>query len=135
MEWTSIHFQGKIETQGDYNDILQSGIDLTTLLNKNEDANKEETNKCDDLAIEKTLVTSVPVNNETNASGEKQNESKEEIQPLKNLESSSRGQIKGSLLWNYFKAAKKPFTLAFLLASFILAQVLASVSDVWVSYW
>lgn len=54
---------------------------------------------------------------------------------LKELEASSKGKVKGSLILNYLNSAQRPFTLVFLIISFLLAQVLASLADIWVSYW
>lgn len=59
----------------------------------------------------------------------------EESGVLKELEASSKGKVKGSLLFNYFKSTKQPCMLVIMVSTFILAQVLASIADVWVSYW
>lgn len=59
----------------------------------------------------------------------------EESGMLKELEASSKGKVKGSLLFNYFKSTKQPCMLVIMVSTFILAQVLASIADVWVSYW
>lgn len=63
------------------------------------------------------------------------NQSEEEKELLKELEASSKGKVRGSLVINYLKSSKKPWTLVFLVTSFLLAQILASAADVWVSYW
>lgn len=59
----------------------------------------------------------------------------EESGLLKELESSSEGKVKGSLLWSYFKYTNQPCVLIFLVASVLVTQLLASGADVWVSYW
>lgn len=61
--------------------------------------------------------------------------SKEEIGLLKELEGSSKGKVKGSLLFHYFKSANRTWTLVFIIVAFLLAQIFASVADVWVSFW
>lgn len=54
---------------------------------------------------------------------------------LRELEASSQGKIKESLLLNYFKYANQPCTLVFLVAVILLTNILAGSADVWVSYW
>lgn len=116
---------------------MKSGIDLTTILNKNEENEEKQCEKIDNSTIENVTNTPIPVNNDKSSSEEAQNQTDQEIEPLKRQleEASSRGKVKGSLLVKYFKCANRPFTFAFLVISFLLAQILASVSDVWVSYW
>lgn len=75
------------------------------------------------------------VDKEISFSSENQNKSSEETGLVKELESSSKGKVKGSMLWNYFKYAKQPCTLTFLAAGILLTQILESSADVWVSYW
>lgn len=53
----------------------------------------------------------------------------------KELETSSKETVNGSLLYNYFKATNRPFALVFLLVAFPLTQILLSLADVWVGYW
>lgn len=136
-----IYIQGEIEIQGDYNEILNSGIDITSILNRNEE--NEETNPEDDGMKEKTESSSNSLQNieksvdETSSdkNNEKESVANEENALLKELEASSRGTVKGSLLLNYLRSARRPFTLAFIIVTLLLAQLLASSADIWVSYW
>lgn len=75
------------------------------------------------------------VDKESSFQSENQNKSSEETGLVKELESSSKEKVKGSLLWNYFKYANQPCTLTFLAAGILLTQILESSADVWVSYW
>lgn len=54
---------------------------------------------------------------------------------LLSRESDAKGKIEGSLLLHYLKSSNRPFLLVFLIASFLLVQILASAADIWVSYW
>lgn len=54
---------------------------------------------------------------------------------LLSRESEAKGKIEGSLLLHYLKSSNRPFSLVFLIASFLLVQILASAADIWVSYW
>lgn len=136
--------QGKIETQGDYNDVLNSGIDIASILNKSEEnlqgtdteidgVNKNNENSSTSL---KSMGKSIEEkNNEKNLSNEKENLADEQNALLNQLEASSKGKVKGSLIINYFKSARKPLTMVFIVVTFLLAQTLASLADIWVSYW
>lgn len=140
------YFQGKIDTQGDYNDILKSEVDIASILNKNDEENHVEdyiesdgaikmTKKSSSSALGKMMNSTASLNSEKSQSKENQTNPEEEKELLKELEASSRGKVKGSLFVNYFKSAKRPCTMVFLLASFLLTQILASVADIWISYW
>ena len=84
----------------------------------------------------KSIAKSVEeINNEKNLTKDKENGANEQNVLLKELEASSKGKVKGSLIANYFNSAKRPFTLVFIIVTFLLAQTLASLADIWVSYW
>lgn len=127
---------------------MKSGVDLTELMEKNEQDDEENSSSDleDTIKLDEEKVASmknsrnsensnIPVNEETKNSKDLEYNPKEESNLLKELESSSKGKVKGSLLLNYFKFAKRPCTLVFLIVSFMLAQALASCADVWVSFW
>lgn len=138
-------FQGKIEAQGDYDTIMKSGVDLTELMEKNEQDDEENSSSDleDPIKLDEENVDSMKTSKNSNIPGNEVTENskdleynpKEESNFLKELESSSKGKVKGSLLLSYFKFAKRPCTLVFLIVSFMLAQALASCADVWVSFW
>lgn len=122
---------------------MESGIDLTSILRG--DTDEEEDSDGTDIEKMTKLNEEVPMDKSTRGSSiskskrndlaQIQNDSKEEIGLLKELEASSKKKVKGSLLLHYFNSAKRPYTLVFIIASFLLAQALASIADVWVSYW
>lgn len=138
--------QGKIETQGHYNDVLKSGMDIASILNKSEENCDEEKNEDDGIIPRKNTNSSIKtiemgsgnLNSETVQSKDTESDpiaTSQLLKELKELEASSRGKVKGPLLLNYFKSAKRPFTLALFISTFLLAQFLASSADIWVSYW
>ncbi|XP_031635983.1 multidrug resistance-associated protein 4-like [Contarinia nasturtii] len=143
-DWIIVLKNGKIEMQGNYDDILKSGIDFTSILNKTEENGDDKSIENDDIAniprqnstvtLENSLAAKTCLNNEKTPE-EHRNQADEEKELLNALEASSKGKVKGSLAINYLKSAKKPFTLVFLVISFLLSQILASVADIWVSYW
>lgn len=119
--------------QGEYNGILKSEIDLVSML----DTYEEELRK---NIIENSKSATAPIVNDDNATNEK-NHANEEWRPeeenelVQELEVSSRGKIKGSLILNYFKSSRRPFSICVLMAVFLLVQLFASFSDIWISYW
>lgn len=124
-----------------YDDILKSGIDFASILQTPEEANEECNMGIDGMVhsvskqnSDSTLVNSmsskVSLNSDKNQTSIRNDEEK---QLLNNLETSQN--IKGSLIINYLKSSNKPFTLVFLVISFLLVQALASFVDVYVSYW
>lgn len=58
-----------------------------------------------------------------------------EIETVQNLEATSKGTVKGSLLKHYFMSGGHPVELFFIFLLFLLAQISASAADYWVSFW
>lgn len=84
---------------------------------------------------ESKIVSKMSVNAGSYQREENPKQPDEEKELLKELEASSEGKIKGSLVLMYLKSSNKPCTLVFLIISFLLAQILASLADIWVAYW
>lgn len=57
------------------------------------------------------------------------------MEDVQQMESSSKGAVKGSLMGNYFRSGGHPLVLFIVIVLFIMAQLLASASDYWVSFW
>lgn len=121
---------------------MKSGVDLTTIVKEDEES-EEENDEKDEVVLKLNKQKSISIE-DSKAVSDLQNGKilegdqkivKEEGGLLKELEASSKGKVKGSLLMKYFKFANRPFALTFLFASFLLAQIFASFADVWVSYW
>lgn len=122
-----------MEAQGTYQDILKSGIDFASIL-------AHSNNECDE-DVEALQNCPNPLSSRSTASmralinGLHSDEPDEESELLTNLEESSKGKVKGPLLWKYLNAAQRPFMLVFLVVSILGSQILASAADVWASYW
>ncbi|XP_055307782.1 ATP-binding cassette sub-family C member 4-like isoform X2 [Sitodiplosis mosellana] len=139
-DWIVVLKDGKIETQGDYNTVLKSGIDFTSMLHQTEnDENEQESveNKRRNSASSQRsrLSSSGSLNKEGISPNEEENELNEKSEMVKELEASSKGKIKGSMLLNYLNSANMPCALMFMYALFISTQLSGSIADVWVSYW
>lgn len=132
--------QGKVEAQGTYQDILNSGIDYASIMaaSNNEDdghANDQTSfPRCNSMTPSNPSTVSMRAlqkcAEESNA-----NELGEEHELLNKLEESSKGKVKGPLLFKYFQAAKRPITFVFLMTTIFGTQILASAADIWGSYW
>ena len=132
-------FQGKIEVQGDYNTIARSGIDFSSMLNPNKndetEQDSEKNKRRNSTSSQKSRMSSSKSLIEVTALVEEQTKLEENSEMVKELEASSKGKIKGSMLLNYLKSANMPCALIFLCASFLVTQVLGSLADVWSLYW
>lgn len=121
---------------------MKSGIDISSMEENNDE---EECIEGDDTkkSMQKSSTPSLKklVDSTTSLNGEKGQSNGNHIKPdeekglLKELEASSKGMVKGSLILNYFKSAKRPFTAAFVVLSFLFTQLLANTADIFVSYW
>lgn len=107
-----------------------------------DDSHENECYEDESISKTKTSISSNEMWNaisildaDKNVTKENHNDSKDEKVLSKELEASSKGMIKGSLFVNYITSAKRPFTLAFLVVTFLLTQLLANMADIWVSYW
>lgn len=130
--------QGIIETQGDYEYVLKSGIDLTSMLKLNDNSNEEDVqnSEIEKMASESTIHNNnIPIETKANESLTAKKVDEEETELVQKLEASSKGKIKGFLIVEYFKASKRPFCILFLILSFLLAQILAGGADIFVSHW
>lgn len=121
---------------------MKSGIDITSILKKDEEDLQERDIEHDGME-ENTRNSSNSIKSLEKSIEEIENKKSNEIESIadeqnalvKELEASSKGKVKGSLIVNYLNSAKRPFTLVFILVTLLLAQALASLADIWVSYW
>lgn len=109
-------------------------IDIASMLNCSEE-NLQETRNNENDGIEKKIQNSSnsletidksleKMNNKESLTNEKENIVNEQNTLLEKLGASSKEKITGSLIVHYFYSAKRPLT--FVIATFLLAQVLAS---------
>lgn len=122
-----------MDAQGTYKDILNSGIDFASILAQSNTDNTENVTErvkmFRSISVSPSIVSGVCVTEPDD------DISDEEDELMTKLEDSSKGKIKGPLLWKYLEAARRPFMLVFLLVSIIGTQLLASSADIWASYW
>lgn len=125
---------------------MNSGIDVSNILQKEEEEGEETLTidsdgitivrrKSSTVSSGKRTNSSTSLNSEKSQSKDSEANLEEQNELLKELEASSKGKIKGSILMNYFKSANRSCTFGFLVMSFILSQLLVSVADIAIAYW
>ncbi|XP_031631875.1 multidrug resistance-associated protein 4-like isoform X2 [Contarinia nasturtii] len=132
-DWIVVIKDGKIEMQGNYDTVLMNGLDINSILKRNENDSIVNGNRSLDLMQNRK---SSLANSDDEADFFRENTMPfKEITFTKELEASSKGKIKGSLILNYIKSSKVPCALALLCTLFLITQAIASTADIWVSYW
>lgn len=114
--------------------LSKSGVDFAKLVGivENSEGNKSENidqQMCRQLSIRssKTSITS----HRSSTDGSIDENNYKGVQ----MEDSSRGKVKGSISTNYFTAGANWFVLFLLMSAFVVAQLVASGADFWVSIW
>ncbi|KAJ6646999.1 ATP-binding cassette subfamily C member 4 [Pseudolycoriella hygida] len=130
-DWVLVLRDGKIDVQGTYNEILSSCSDFAiSHFSQSDFLNGNDFNKSD------TIESRKETNSGVTSSTTKQTTVRKSIENVPSeLESSSKGMIKGSLLFRYFCSANQPMLLGVLVVLFFMAQIFASAADVWVAIW
>lgn len=96
------------------------------MLNQNENdeneqgKNAEAVRRYSGSSQRSRLSSSESLNKETNQSDENQDEFDGNGELVKELEASSKGKIKGSMLLNYLGSSNMPYSLIFMYALFLL---------------
>lgn len=135
-DWVVIMRDGKIEAQGTNSDIQKSGIDFSSLLASSDDDNNIDS---ETSSPNRSRSNSEAGSRRGSVFGKIKDEEKplaeEQTEEMHALEDSSKGKIKGTLLFHYLKSAQKPIMLSLILLLFVISQILASGADYWVAYW
>ncbi|XP_031634328.1 multidrug resistance-associated protein 4-like [Contarinia nasturtii] len=140
-DWIVVLKDGKIETQGDYDTVVKNGVEFDNVLKHNEneqiekDEESEEKNRRMSTLSQRSRADSMVSSNKMDNDVEEHEKNSDEKNALMELEASSKGKIKGSILHKYLKSSNIPGVTALLFALFSIAQIFASTADVWVSYW
>lgn len=137
--------QGKIEVQGSPGDLYRSGVDFLTYIHNDGEAHPDEENSnyckgkrsrnssTKGFLRSASTISAFSMYSDYDEQGRNDDEGSEET--LNNIETSSKGKVKGSLLAQYFKAGSNYGEMIVILALFGLAQLTASGCDYWVSFW
>lgn len=120
--------------QGSPEDLAKSGVDFAKLVGISE---KEDEIKSEniDQPMSRLSIGSISSSNSSNESSIVEDDSHERSDEGIQMEASSKGKIKGSILKNYLASGANWFALIILVFSFIIVQALASATDYWVSIW
>lgn len=130
--------QGKIQTQGTPNELNRSGIDFASLIGSNDDEETIEGGRRRSRTCSRTSTTrSISVTSLASSISDVFTEVDEEEEENRatEMESSSKGQVQGSVLMNYFKSGAHWSIIGGLFFLFLIVQIVASLVDYWVSFW
>lgn len=121
--------QGKVEIQGTPADLYGSQIDFAELVGVVETADPVDNDESFDRRISQISTISLA------PSIDVENPNVTEFDEGIELEATSKGKVKGSLLLSYFRAGADWPVLCLVIFLFVFVQFLASAVDYWVSYW
>lgn len=130
-----------IEVQGSPDDLNESGVDFAKLVGLSGESSEVSGEIPDAQTAQKSSVVSLNSDNTSKTKSEsiegnvKQKEKEKEKDEGLQMEETSKGKVKGSIPWNYFKAGAHWSVLIILALSFLLVQLIASGADYWVSVW
>lgn len=123
--------------QGSPADLAKSGVDFAKLVGTQDADNDENSEKFGRQMSRKSSTRSASSSSlHSSADGSEFDEDEDEGKTEGvEMEASSKGKVKGSIAFNYFRAGGHwsiLFVLGFL---FLIVQLLASAADYWVSIW
>lgn len=122
--------------QGSPEFLSKSGVDFAKLVGTSEKEDHETKPENIDQPMSRQLsIRSLSSSNSSNESSIVEDDSHERSDEGIQMEASSKGKIKGSILKNYLTSGANWFALIILVSSFIIVQALASATDYWVSIW
>ncbi|XP_055302579.1 ATP-binding cassette sub-family C member 4-like isoform X2 [Sitodiplosis mosellana] len=136
-DWLVVLKDGRIEVQGTPADLANSGVDFAKLVGTNEIDNEEGPEKFKRQMSRQTSTRSASsISLNSSADGfEFDDEEDEGKTKGVEMEDSSKGKVKGSIAYNYFRAGSHWSILFVLGVLFLVVQLLASAADYWVSIW
>ncbi|XP_023940125.2 ATP-binding cassette sub-family C member 4 [Bicyclus anynana] len=120
---------GEIETQGSFDEVSKTPL-FDELLEDEELTPAEEVARTQ-LKRQRTMSVQSHSSVSTTAEGAQD----EDDDPKETAELMETGRVSGSVYWKYFHAGGSWGMLLFTSVAVILAQVVTSVSDLWLTYW
>lgn len=122
--------KGKIEFQGPPADVIESGIEFVEFMNlKNSSEDDSQNPNNNNNRARKLSITSSISNSSSRF--EDIDDENADLQ----MEESSKGKVKGSVVLRYVLAGTNWCVLIFLAIAFLIVEICASGSDYWLSIW
>ncbi|CAG9800858.1 unnamed protein product [Chironomus riparius] len=122
---------GKTQAIGTYENLKNSGLDFTNLLPEQENT-KNDDSECGDIPENKRLFQK---QESTFSKKSDQGDEKEDKKNMDMKEKRAEGSIEWKVYGKYFQATGGYVIITFIMSFFALAQVIASISDYFLSYW
>lgn len=126
--------QGKIEIQGTPNDLVKSGLDFSKYFGPDEDP--DDSKEMENRQQLRKMSTASNISSETSNFGSEIFRGIGDVEDKGvQMEESSKGKVKGSISFGYFTAGAHWSVIFILASSCLVTQILASLSDYWLSVW
>ncbi|XP_031622965.1 multidrug resistance-associated protein 4-like, partial [Contarinia nasturtii] len=136
-DWIVVLKDGRIQSQGTYHTIMETGVEFSSLCSQNENDHIADNNQNENSAQLKRIESVSPQ--------EKQKEEGTALQKAKpsckdgkmasELETLPEKKNEGSIFFRYLKSSNIPCASLLLGALFVITQIFASSADIWVSLW
>lgn len=122
--------KGKIEFQGPPADVIESGVEFVEFMNL-KNVSEDDFQSSNNNRSRKVSTSSSISNSSSNSQCEDIDDKDVDLQ----MEESSRGKVKGSVVLRYVLAGTNWFVLILLAIAFLIVEICASGSDYWLSIW
>ncbi|GBP63239.1 Probable multidrug resistance-associated protein lethal(2)03659 [Eumeta japonica] len=120
---------GEVEIQGSFDDVSRTPL-FSELLQEEE---QPETSPAAQFQRTRTLSVQSHTSMSTIHDGQKSNEAEEDPQETDEL--MAKGRVSGSVYLKYFRAGGGFCILFSTILSIVIAQVVTSIGDLWLTYW
>ncbi|XP_065349429.1 probable multidrug resistance-associated protein lethal(2)03659 [Cloeon dipterum] len=132
---------GKVQAQGTFQQLQESGLDFAKLLAENEEPGTEKKESDGDNESISSGVSSISKSSKLSRQTSKMSETSsqdllnKDRSPEEVAEVRTEGTVSGEVYGQYLRAGATGFQLFFMVFFFLLAQVAGSLTDYWTSFW
>ncbi|XP_070499202.1 probable multidrug resistance-associated protein lethal(2)03659 [Chironomus tepperi] len=123
---------GKIQATGSFENLKNSGLDFANLLPEQENVEEDDESENGDISEDTRLLKK---QESTISKKSEQEDEKVDKKKMDMKEKRAEGSIEWNVYGKYFQATGGYLIITFIMTFFALAQVIASISDYFLSYW